>query len=355
MRAQFSSAEDSGVEGTIPRVSVVVPNFNHARFLDLRMKTVLQQTFTDFEVLFLDDASTDNSLEVAEKYLTDARVRLLTNQQNSGSPFVQWNKGIGMSRGEYIWIAESDDYSDLTFLEKMVELLDSTPTAGLAYSQSWLAAEDDTPIKVVDWYKQYWDAGRWENDYHNFGQDEVASYLSVTNTIPNASAVLLRKAHILDKELAPESMRLAGDWMAWVKILLRADVCFRAEPLNYFRDVHLGSQRGRSDSDGGMVLEALQVYRFIKSNFELSQKQRIRAMYRHLRTWGRIASRDKLSRTVNDEFFADFQNISRLGTQVSRIEILLPYVFYYLLIPFRKTWAYDCTFGVVRKVMDSVR
>src|SRR5262245_33958694 len=78
----------------LPRVTIIVPNYNHARYLDLRLGSILGQTFRDFELLFLDDASTDESRRVFSAYVSDPRVRASFNDRNSGSPFRQWNRGI---------------------------------------------------------------------------------------------------------------------------------------------------------------------------------------------------------------------------------------------------------------------
>src|ERR1700722_7019269 len=105
---------------TIPRVSVVIPNYNHARFLTRRIETVLQQTFQDFEVILLDDCSTDESRTILSSYAKNSKVRVEFNSLNSGSAFKQWNKGVGMARGEYVWIAESDDYADERLVERLI-------------------------------------------------------------------------------------------------------------------------------------------------------------------------------------------------------------------------------------------
>ena len=76
---------------TMPKVSVVIPNYNHARFLTRRIETVLQQTFQDFEVILLDDCSTDDSRSILSKYAADPRVRIEFNEKNSGSTFKLWN------------------------------------------------------------------------------------------------------------------------------------------------------------------------------------------------------------------------------------------------------------------------
>ena len=79
----------------IPIVSIIVPNYNYARFLDIRMESILNQTFQDFEIILLDDHSTDNSVEIIEKYRNNPKVSYIDiNKENSGSPFRQWKKGI---------------------------------------------------------------------------------------------------------------------------------------------------------------------------------------------------------------------------------------------------------------------
>src|ERR1700756_5018477 len=100
----------------MPTVSVIVPNYNHARFLPKRIDSILRQSFQDFELILLDDCSTDDSRSILSQHASDPRVRIEFNQVNSGSPFKQWNRGVGLARGQYIWIAESDDYADERFL-----------------------------------------------------------------------------------------------------------------------------------------------------------------------------------------------------------------------------------------------
>ena len=118
-------------------VSVIIPNYNHAPYLKQRIDSVLAQTFQDFEVIILDDCSKDNSREIIKEYQHDPRVRLAFNENNSGCVFKQWNKGLKMAGGKYIWIAESDDYSAPTFLETMVGRLEADPKVGLAFCDSF--------------------------------------------------------------------------------------------------------------------------------------------------------------------------------------------------------------------------
>ncbi len=77
-------------------VSVIVPNYNHASYLVARIESILNQTYQDFELILLDDCSTDDSREVLLKYKDNPKVtHLVFNEQNSGSPFIQWQKVNG--------------------------------------------------------------------------------------------------------------------------------------------------------------------------------------------------------------------------------------------------------------------
>lgn len=97
-------------------VSIIIPNYNHAAFLQQRLNSVFQQTYQNFEVILLDDASTDASVAILNEYKDHPKVsHLVINERNSGSPFKQWQKGIALAKGEYVWIAESDDINAMNF------------------------------------------------------------------------------------------------------------------------------------------------------------------------------------------------------------------------------------------------
>lgn len=125
------------------KFSVIIPNYNHAKFLKERIDSVLNQTFQDFELILLDDYSKDNSREILGSYESDSHVtHILFNEINSGSTFRQWLKGFELSKGEYIWIAESDDFADLHFLEKANEILtQSANSISLLYYPSNIVNE----------------------------------------------------------------------------------------------------------------------------------------------------------------------------------------------------------------------
>lgn len=218
-----------------PLVSVIVPNYNHARYLDRRVRSVLEQTLRDCEVLILDDASTDGSLRVLERYRDEGRIRLFTNQTNSGSPFPQWNRGVGLARGTYVWIAESDDEAEPRMLETLVGTLEASPDVVLAYCQSWVIDDEGRRLHTAERWAADLSTSHWTTDRVTDGRDELAERLVIRCTIPNASGVVFRRDAYLAAGGAPEDMRLAGDWMTWARLLLQGRVAFVAEPLNGFR------------------------------------------------------------------------------------------------------------------------
>ena len=96
-----------------PLVSVIVPNYNHEKYLPARLRSITEQTYQNVEIILLDDASTDGSRAILEKFSSEeSRARFLPNSQNSGSTFKQWRKGLLHARGKYVWIAESDDAAE---------------------------------------------------------------------------------------------------------------------------------------------------------------------------------------------------------------------------------------------------
>src|SRR3984893_10467810 len=135
-----------------PTVSVIVPNYDHAPFLRKRLNSILSQTYQDFEMILLDDCSTDESRAILQEYAHRPHVRLEFNDVNSGSGYRQWNKGVSLARGKYVWIAESDDYADVNYLQRLLGVLESDEKIMFAYCRSWRVAEDGVLAGIEDTY-----------------------------------------------------------------------------------------------------------------------------------------------------------------------------------------------------------
>ena len=214
----------------MPKVSVIVPNYNHSPYLPKRLDSVYEQTYRDFEVILLDDCSTDNSRDILAIYAEKPNTIFVPNQSNSGSVFRQWQKGVSLSQGEYIWIAESDDFASPYFLKRVVALMERNPEVGLVYSQSWLVDSQDAILGDARCWTNDLDSQRWSGSFINHGKDEIRRFLVYKNTIPNASGILIRRA-ILEKcgGVIDQPFRLCGDWLQWIKILAHSDIGFVPE------------------------------------------------------------------------------------------------------------------------------
>jgi glycosyltransferase involved in cell wall biosynthesis len=243
----------------MPKISVIVPNYNHSLYLEQRIESILNQTCQDFELILLDDCSTDNSAQIIAKYQIHPKVsKVIINQSNSGSTFKQWQKGISEAQGEYIWIAESDDFADKNFLEVLLTQLDLHPELGLAYSQSYKVDEKG---EVICSCKDIYPVISWDKVYK--GKDIVLNYMAGANLIPNASAVVFRKEIADQIDSTYTHFRLSGDWWFWCEMLLRSDIIHICQELNYFR-FHANKVTVSSAKKGLYFIEGLQILRLLK-------------------------------------------------------------------------------------------
>lgn len=221
-----------------PSITAVLPCFNHQRYLERRIDSVLRQTLPVSEILFLDDASRDGSVALARRLLAAATVpvRFLVRHTNSGSPFAQWNEGVQQASGNYVWIAETDDACDDRLLERLWGPLAACDGL-LAFAQSRLVdAEDRDHGTALLFTDRYW-PGVFAADLQLSGTAFNARFLTAQNVIFNASSVLFRRSAFLAAGLANPSMRFCGDWDLWLRLLATGgDVVFVAEPLNRFRN-----------------------------------------------------------------------------------------------------------------------
>jgi glycosyltransferase involved in cell wall biosynthesis len=224
----------------LPKVTVIVPNYNHAGYLKQRLDSIYQQTYKNIEVLLLDDCSSDSSREILDAYAeaNSEITRTIYNEHNSGGVFQQWARGILAASGELIWIAESDDYCDLDFLETLT-LCFQDEAVLLAYAKSVFIGEDGTPLPNGFRYHliDIPDSNRWLASYVETAHKEVSFGLGIKNTIPNASSVLFRRPPEMPLLNDPAwlQLRVVGDWIFYLHLIRGGKVAFSVDTHNYFR------------------------------------------------------------------------------------------------------------------------
>lgn len=255
-----------------PRLSVIVPNYNYARYLPARLRSILQQEEPIYELIVLDDCSTDDSVQVARAALEASSVdwRIAPNETKASSVFEQWRRGAALARGELIWIAEADDLSDPRFLSAVLPALDN-PDVVLSYSQSRQMSETGSTLDSD--YLQYTsdiDRDRWTKAYLADGRAEIGSALAVKNTIPNVSACVFRRDALLTALTAHaseiERFRVAGDWMTYIRVLQQGRIAYDPRPLNHHRR-HSGSVTASALAPADALREIEDVQALVASEF----------------------------------------------------------------------------------------
>jgi len=233
----------------MPQISVIVPNFNHERFLKLRMSSILNQTCQDFEVIILDDCSTDDSRNIIEEYRKHPKVtNIVYNAQNSGSTFRQWEKGIGLAKGEWLWIAESDDYAQSDFLESLLKLTEEHDNVGIAFSNSYKIDQDQQTEELTE---------HMTTSFKD-GIAEVKERLCHYNTITNASSCIIKRDVALRACGNLHQYKSCGDWIFYARILQYTNLAYSPRKLNYYR-WHQSSVSFSASKTGAYVTEGVHV------------------------------------------------------------------------------------------------
>jgi len=221
----------------LPLVSIIVPNYNHERYLEQRLNSVLNQTYPNFEVILLDDCSTDNSKVILNRYASHPKVSYsLFNDDNSGNTFLQWKKGIALSKGDFIWIAESDDFCDPCFINEVIKPLLNNKDIVMSYCQS--NKVDDKGKKIGNWitFTEIFESDIFSKNGIINGNYFIEKFLIFKNVIPNASAVIFRKSSFKNEFLEINRYsRYCGDWIFYFKILLNNKIAFISHSYNNFR------------------------------------------------------------------------------------------------------------------------
>jgi len=209
-----------------PKVTVAIPTYNRARYLEESIRSVLCQTFTDFNLVVIDNASSDNTEEIVRSF-TDPRVEYVRNACNLGI-IGNWNRAIELCRGEYLNILGDDDKMLPDFLARSVGVLDAFPQVGFSFSHCNKVNEQGEFIRL------------WGYDFPPAGYLRGRDYLILTIKygccLTNSSTVLLRRSVFdivgLFKEVYGSN---TFDFNMWLRIANVFDVYFIDEVLVDYR------------------------------------------------------------------------------------------------------------------------
>nr|WP_092074327.1 glycosyltransferase family 2 protein [Dendrosporobacter quercicolus]NSL49231.1 glycosyltransferase family 2 protein [Dendrosporobacter quercicolus DSM 1736]SDM88698.1 Glycosyl transferase family 2 [Dendrosporobacter quercicolus] len=221
------------------KISVIVPNYNYEQYLSKRLRSIVNQYYPVYEIIFLDDASSDDSVMIARELLCEyvGLTQIIISDRNSGSVFKQWKKGIEAARGDYIWIAEADDYASPIMLRKLMLAFSADKKVVLSFCDSLLVDENE------EWQGFCSDTHIGDNPYSGLIQEGiyngkifVQEYLSTSNLIQNVSAVVMKKESLGQEILDNlETFKQCGDLYCYIRLLEEGNVAFTITPMNFFR------------------------------------------------------------------------------------------------------------------------
>ena len=214
-------------------VSVIIPSYNHSVFLDRRMESLLTQTYSNLEIIIIDDCSTENNLEILKKYLSDPRVKLISRVNNGGVSAVN-NQGIELSSGEYIIFAQCDDACESQMIEQLVNSLDLNPSVGISFTRNLMIDESDKVLGNDFTIRQKAFRNRCISDTIISGS-EMSRFLFHSCVIPNMSSVMFKRDCLNKIGLFSLEYKACLDWDMFFRIARNYDFYYISKPLNHFR------------------------------------------------------------------------------------------------------------------------
>src|SRR4029077_1650216 len=168
-----------------PKVSFVVPCYNLAGYLQECVKSILSQTFPDFEVLIMDDSSHDQTPEVANSF-SDSRIKYYRNESNLGH-LRNYNRGIGLASGQYIWLISADDSLRCSYvLEHFVGAMERTPNAGYVFCPVMDVDDHGSKLGTYSFH------GAVDRTFHG---REFLKRLLYGNLVPSASGMVRKDCY----------------------------------------------------------------------------------------------------------------------------------------------------------------
>lgn len=244
-----------------PLVSIIMPTFNSERFLKETIESILNQTYTNWELLITDDGSTDNTIKLIKDYQAfEKRIHLFTLSENSGAAIAR-NNGIKFSKGEYIAFLDSDDLWHPKKIEKQLHLMEINNSL-FSHTSYELYDENSNALYIKS------KCNKW------IGFNELVKY----NWI--GTSTVIYNANLLDKHYMPD-LRNRQDWALWINLIRKSEkALFVDEPLTKYT-VRLNSI---SSNKAKLIKFHWVIYRkIVKYNILTSVLYLIQNLYYHLK------------------------------------------------------------------------
>ena len=302
------------------RFSIIIPLYNKAPYVRKAIDSVLGQTYQDFELVIVDDGSTDSSAEIAQRCIDGKSNCILQYQKNAGVSMAR-NKGVAVSHGDYLCFLDADDWWEPTFLEEILNLISEFPDAGIYGTNYTIVNETKQKTAVAEIGVER----GFEKGYINYCQ-----VYAKTLAMPLWTGAVCMSRMVFDEMGGfPTGIKLGEDFLLWIRVVLKYKVAYLNKALSYYnQDVELLNRGVKSKGytpDQFMTFYFDQFAEYEKINYDLKVLlDRIR-VYSLLRFRLENACHERVNVEIKK---VDFHNVGKR------------YWFYYKA-PYFMVWVYS--------------
>lgn len=280
-----------------PKVSAIVPNYDHARFLPQRLDSILAQTYPNIDILVLDDGSTDGSREIIDDHRRrhPGRIRTLFNDERSGNVFRQWRKGLESTDGALVWICESDDHCEPDFVEKLVPHFRDR-SVNVAFGKIQFSDRDGAFRDGLDQYREGAEPGIWDEPLTRPAREWFANGFGVNNVIANVGGCLWRRPSLSESVWdEAQEFSVLGDWFLHAQVAGGGQIAWEPDAVAYFRQ-HGANKSVTSFVEPSYYEEHERLMLFLRRRWDVPDgtverfSDKVAWQYRHHELEGRLGS-----------------------------------------------------------------
>ena len=272
-----AAKKQSELKNSNIKLSVIVPNYNYARFMFQRLYSILNQDYKIYELIILDDCSKDNSREVIDELSSKLKkyinIKLAYNDTNSGSAFKQWQKGFEMATGDYVWIAEADDYCESDLISNLIKPIKNNNKVMISYSDTaFIDVFGNVTMNSIKPEIDIRKTNHWNKSYINNGINEIENYSYLNCTIANVSSCIIKRKDYNKFLNMSGKFHQAGDWLLYVNVMAMGDIAYTDKVLNYYR-LH-GDNVSSTMNHQKHIEEINKIHQYFIDNFKIGHEQK---------------------------------------------------------------------------------
>ncbi|MCR4847961.1 MAG: glycosyltransferase family 2 protein [Bacteroidales bacterium] len=217
------------------KFSIIIPLFNKSLYVEKAIQSVLLQTFTDYELIVIDDGSSDNSAEIALKAVDGHSSCRVVKQENAGVSMAR-NNGVAVSQGNYLCFLDADDWWEPSFLDEMGKLIEAYPDAGIYGTNYTIVNESKRKTRIAPIGLDE----SFEKGYINYCQVYARTLAMPLWT----GAVCIPRPVFEEMKGFPKGIKLGEDFLLWIHIALKHKVVFLNKPLAFYNQDVETANRG---------------------------------------------------------------------------------------------------------------